>query len=55
MPHIYSVLVRFRSYRIGITADIEKAFHQILVNTEDRDMLRFLWWDDMSSEIPKIQ
>ena len=29
--HIFSVLLRFCSYQIGITADIEKAFHQILV------------------------
>ena len=53
-PHVFSVLLRFRSYQIGITADIEKAFHQVLVTAEDRDMLRFLWWDDVLSEHPKI-
>lgn len=49
------MLVRFRSYKIGLTTDIEKAFHQIEVKVEDRDMLRFLWWDDVFSENPKIQ
>ena len=29
-PHIFSMLLRFHSYQIGITADIEKAFDQIL-------------------------
>ena len=53
-PHIFSILLRFHSYQIGITADIEKAFHQVLVTAEDRDMLRFLWWDDVFSEHPKI-
>jgi len=52
-PHIFSVLVNFRSYPIGITADIEKAFHQILINSEDTDMLRFPWWDDILSDNPK--
>ena len=54
-PHIFSVLLRFRSYQIGITADIEKAFHQILVTAEDCDMLQFLWWDDVLSKHPKIR
>ena len=48
------MLLRFHSYQIGITADIEKAFHQVLVTAEDRNMLRFLWWDDVLSEHPKI-
>ena len=34
-PHILSVLVKFRSYPIGMTADIEKVFHQILINVQD--------------------
>ena len=29
-PHIFDILPRFRSYTIGIVADIEKAFHQIV-------------------------
>ena len=41
------MIIKFRSYAIGITADIEKAFHQILIKNTDRDMLRFLWLDDI--------
>ncbi|XP_071055173.1 uncharacterized protein [Onthophagus taurus] len=31
---------------IGVTADIEKAFLQISINDNDRDVLRFLWYKD---------
>ena len=53
-PHAFLVLVKFCSYEIGITADTGKAFHQILVSAEDRDMLWFLWWDNVLSEHSKI-
>ena len=36
-PHVFEVLGKFRSYPVGLTADIEKAFHQISVNPADRD------------------
>ena len=29
-----------------MTCDIEGMFHQVGVNKEDRDLLRFLWWED---------
>ena len=31
-PHIFEILLRFRSHLIGIIADIEKAFHQIVID-----------------------
>jgi len=40
-----ALLHRFREKRIGVTADIAKAFLQINVSPSDRDVLRFLWWD----------
>ena len=45
MPHLFDTLLRFRSYMVALTADIEKAFHQIEVKEADRDFLRFLWYD----------
>ena len=41
IPLLFDVLVRFRSYPIAITADIEKAFLIIHIAKEDRDSLRF--------------
>jgi len=37
------VLLRFWGVKIGVTADIRKAFQIIEVNESDRDFLRFLW------------
>jgi len=38
-----AVLLRFRENKIGVTADIRKAFQMIAVEEADRDFLRFLW------------
>ena len=43
---LFDVLVRFRSHRIAVTADIEKAFLMISIIPADRDVLRFLWFQD---------
>ncbi|XP_054720641.1 uncharacterized protein LOC129230265 [Uloborus diversus] len=42
---IPSILARFRVGKIGVVADIKRAFLQISVNKEDRDFLRFLWYN----------
>jgi len=52
--NIFDILIKFRCYPIGMVADIEKAFHQIVIHLSDRDMLRFLWFDDVMSKKPGI-
>ena len=42
IPKLFDVLVRFRSHRIAVTADIEKAFFMISIIPADGDVLRFL-------------
>ncbi|UYV81575.1 hypothetical protein LAZ67_20001571 [Cordylochernes scorpioides] len=39
------ILNKFRKSEIGVSSDIEKAFLQIGIREEDRDYLRFLWYD----------
>ena len=51
---VFEVLAKFTSYPVGLTADIEKAFHQISVNPADRDQLRFLWFKNIKEERPEI-
>ena len=53
-PLVFDILLRFRAQVIALTADIEKAFHQISVDNDDRDYLRFLWLDNIFSDQPTI-
>ncbi|XP_011858320.1 PREDICTED: uncharacterized protein LOC105555888 [Vollenhovia emeryi] len=46
MEQIPNILLRFRQHKIGIASDIRKAFLQISISPEDRDVLRFLWWKE---------
>ena len=55
MPHLFDIVVKFRGYPVAVVADIEKAFHQIQTNPEDRRMLRFLWFDDIEKDCSKIK
>ena len=54
MPHLFDTLLRFRSYMVALTADIEKAYLQIEVKEADRDFLRLLWYDNVNSDAPAI-
>ena len=48
---IMDILLRFRTHHI---ADIEKAFIMISIAPHDRDVLRFLWIDDIRKERPRV-
>ncbi|XP_064472598.1 uncharacterized protein LOC135387198 [Ornithodoros turicata] len=43
-PDVLELLLQFRAFRIAVTADVEKAFLQILLEEAGRDWLRFLWY-----------
>ena len=43
---LIGVLMRFREENIALVCDIEKMFYQFNVKTEDRDWLRYLWWEN---------
>ena len=51
---IFDILIRFRSYRVALNADIEKAFLMVAVCPIDRDVLRFLWIDGIDKKEPKV-
>lgn len=55
VPNLFDIVVKFWGYPIAVVADIEKAFHQIQINPEDRRMLRFLWFNDIEKDCPQIK
>ncbi|XP_043213202.1 uncharacterized protein LOC122377334, partial [Amphibalanus amphitrite] len=44
VPSLLEILLRFRRWPFAIAADISKAFLQVQLRKEDRDVHRFLWW-----------
>ena len=56
IPKLFAVLVQFRSHPVAIISDIKKAFLMIDIVSADRDVLRFLWFQDPSKlDSPIIQ
>ena len=51
---ILDILLRFHVHRVAVTADVEKTFLMVSVAKHDRDVLRFLWVDDVLAEQPNI-
>ena len=43
---LLGVLCRFRLEPIAIMGNIQSMFHQVELPEKDRDLLRFLWWED---------
>ena len=46
LEDLCGLLMRFRLNRVALIADVEKAFHQVGLQPEDRDVTRFLWLKD---------
>ncbi|XP_068724219.1 uncharacterized protein [Montipora capricornis] len=53
-PNIFKILLRFRERKIALVGDIEKAFLNIKVQEQDRNVLRFLWIDSLEKVDPEL-
>ncbi|XP_064639787.1 uncharacterized protein LOC135495255 [Lineus longissimus] len=51
---LIGVPLRFRQERVAVKSDIEAMFHQVRVRPADRDVLRFLWWQDGNPANPPV-
>ena len=49
LQNLTALLISFRHYPVAVVSDIEKAFLQIGLQQPDRDMTRFLWFQDPSN------
>lgn len=48
---LFCILLRFRTYKYVLSADIEKMYRQILVNPDNRDLQRIFWRFDSNNPI----
>ena len=54
IPSLFDILVRFRSNPYAVVADLETAFHMIIIKEEDRDTLRLLWLKNVDEGLTEI-
>ena len=47
-------MLRFQNHRVALVGDIEKAFLLVHMNETDKDVLLFLWVDDIDKAEPKV-
>ena len=53
--NLHGLLLRFRQYKVAVTADIEAMFMQVEIKEEYQDALRFLWSDNDEERTSKYQ
>ena len=54
LPDLPGILLRFRRWKVALVADVTKAFLQIKVRPEDRDVHRFLWYDQGVTKVMRF-
>ena len=54
LPLLVDILIRFGAYKVAVVSDIKQAFLNISVNENERNFLRFLWFDDVTSNSPNV-
>ena len=55
LNNLVRVLLRFRQGKLCVMADIEKMFHQVMVDLRDKDALRFIWRSDRDKNFQDVQ
>ena len=50
LPHLFDILIRFRLRKIVSISDIKAAFLQLQIDSQHRDLLRFLWYNDIRTD-----
>ncbi|XP_043257983.1 uncharacterized protein LOC122400525 [Colletes gigas] len=52
---LFSILVRFRQHRYILSADIEKMYRQILIDSKDRRLQKILWRSSPTSPVTTFE
>ena len=51
---LIGVLLRFRRGEVAVMADVKAMFHQVRVEPDDSESLRFLWWPKSDFNLPPV-
>jgi hypothetical protein len=49
LQNLCGMLMRFRLHKVALVAEIEKAFLQVGLQLDQRDVTRFLWLKDIDN------
>ena len=52
--NLLGIQLRFRMHKYCIVSDIKNMFHSIKINENDRDFMRFLWYDNPTDKFPTV-
>ncbi|XP_076301710.1 uncharacterized protein LOC143219719 [Lasioglossum baleicum] len=55
LPLLADVLLRWRTHRFVVTADVTKMYRQILMHSDDRDFQRILWRSNKSQQVSEYR
>ena len=50
-PPLTDILIRFRSYKVAVSADISKMYRDVELDHANRDLHQFVWRPDPSSQL----
>lgn len=50
-PELTTILMRFRTHRVALTADVAKMYRQILIPEDQRDLQRILWRESSNQPV----
>ncbi|XP_018405645.1 PREDICTED: uncharacterized protein LOC108781997 [Cyphomyrmex costatus] len=53
--NLIDIVIRFRTYKIALTADLQKMYRQVLVHENDRDFQRILWRFSLEDSIEEYR
>ena len=52
---LFDILLQLRAHKTGLVSDVQKPFLNIAVDEGQRNLMRFLWTDDINKQDPAVE